>query len=171
MSLSLIDLLLVAVVTWLLWKFINKKSKAKSNPNLSEDGNILTDTQIHFRKQMAIVKAENNALEINDQIDQFTTEHEKTIAIIKYVNENMRPFNLLEWIMHPLDSRLCIRYILAMITLFVMTLIIPLYVGLPILTITLGIAIIVYDFLTYREQRLLEVTVWNPEFCKKFNKD
>lgn len=171
MTLSLIDLLFVAVVTWLLWKFINKNAKAKSNPNLSEDGNILTDTQIHFRKQMAIVKAENNALEINDQIDQFTTEHEKTIAIIKYVKENMRPFNLLEWITHPLDSRLCIRYILAMITLFVMTLIIPLYVGLPILTITLGIAIIVYDFLTYREQRLLEVTVWNPEFCKKFNKD
>lgn len=171
MALSILDLFIWAAVIWFVWKTIKGKMGISVNnaKHLSGTGVPLTDTQIHFREQMAIVKKEQ---EEKDSLleDKFTTEQQRLIKISLYIQKYKRPFRFYEWLTNSVDSRLMLNYIVNLVAIVFGLIVFPIYQGWPIMTYAIGAFVVFYDLLIYRKQRILEVTEWNPDFQKKFGK-
>lgn len=167
---TLFDLLIAFFIGYFLWKLIKViMSPSSKSSMMSEDGRPLTDTQIRFRQQTALYN-EANKDQLIDHTQHFTSEQQKLIEMSRYVQENIRPFNWIEWLISSVDSRLAMRYILNMSTLFIFMIAVPLYMDWLVMTTAFSVFVVFYDWLMYRQQRLLEVTIWNPEFREKFSK-
>ena len=172
MSLTIFDLLFWGLIIWYGWKTIQKMRKGPAGPFMTgEDGRPLTDTQIHYRQQQAIMKADKineGSDEFLNALDQFTAEQQHIIEASLYIQNNMRSFHWYSWLMTPVDSRLVFRYICNMSLMIGSLVVFPLYMGWPILTPMLVGFIVAMDLLTDRQQRILEVTKWDPEFQRRF---
>lgn len=140
---------LIMFVLIIFWYF-NRQNKSNSTDE-QDDG--LTDTQRRWRN-----------MEESNQDSEAGISSEQ----LKYIQQNIRPFNLIEWAVYSINPRFLIRYLLSISFIFVVSIIIPwIYLGGP-LVISFVIAYVIYDFFLYNSHRVMEVTEWNPEYQRKF---
>ena len=167
MSLTIFDLLFWGLIIWYGWRTVQKMKKGPAGPSMTgEDGRPLTDTQIHYRQQQALMKLD--ATHDDPLMNVFSAEQQKIIEAGLYIQNNIRPFHWHLWLMTPVDSRLAFRYIFNMSIMIGSLVVFPLYMGWPILTPMLVGFVLASDLLMDRQQRLLEVTKWDPEFQRRF---
>lgn len=169
MSFTLFDLLFWGLIGWYAWKTIRKIRRGPDPSMTGEDGRPLTDTQMHYRQQQALMKLD--AVGDDPLMQVFSSEQQKIIEAGSYIQENLRPFHWYSWLMTPVDPRLYFRYFLIMSSLAGALIVFPLYMGWPVMTFMVAGFVLFNDLLMDREQRLLEVTKWDPEFRRRFMKD
>ena len=175
MSLTILDLLFWGLIIWYGWKTIQKIRKGQGpgpGANFSttgENGRPLTDTQLHYRQQQALMKLDSK--HHNDLLSEhFTPDQQRVIDAGLYIQNNIRPFHWMTWLFVPVDHRMVFRYIFNMAMILGVMVAVPLYMGWPVYSLMAVGFVIASDLLMERQQRILEVTTWDPEFQRRFVK-
>lgn len=147
----------------------NKSSTEKTEENSVETTEHLTETQIRWRRMWE----EQELLKSIGSQAQAETRFEELIRrqydMKKYIEENQRPFSVMEWFFVPVHPNLLGDYIKRLITIFIIyAFCFTVVSSVTILAIMFLINVVTMDIMFYNKARLLEITDWNPEFVKKF---
>ena len=183
------EIILIVALGYLLWKVIGPKINSGS-----EDGDEprnLTETQKRWREQNWLPnRDEHRDPRVDDQVQltdaqiewrqkrdmerlkEFHGEQADTQqrfqAMGDYIEQNMRKFNIWEWLFWQIDLRFFGAYMIYIAPMVIFGVMLPLLLGWPVLWLVVAGFIIYSDVKAYQRHRLMEVTVWNPEWHEKF---
>ncbi len=172
---SIFNILIFFAIGYMGYKlFIKSKSKNTDSDTMT-DGSPLTDTQINWRRQQAEMAKENPELYDPNYDPRNTSSSLRTInrqsslaEVQQYIKENKRKFKFLEWLFWDMDPRFIRRYVIN-VGIFLAIWFGPMLFGVDASVGFAFIVLIILDLVLYSQQRVLEITTWDPEFVKLFD--
>jgi len=157
------DLILFALIGFLLYKML-KRNKPSENSEFQDDGRELTETQKIWRKKRLEDMIETNQRE---QSENMRAVNESIV----YVQKNIRPFNFYEWLIWGVQPELFQAYLMSVVMMFLVVAIVPIFIGFKPIWWVVTAFLIFYDIKLYNKMRILEVTLWDDEWHKKFGNE
>jgi len=159
---------IIVIILYVLYHFICKK-RSRNDSHLSE-------TQRKWReyRQIEKIKTEYDQLKEHDRLEHGQLEYDaatKRTQMFLYISKHKRPFHTMEWLFSAVDSRLIFDYVKNMAIVLLSVIITTTILGAPFFVEVVAYLVLVIDLYMYHKQLILEVTQWNPEFCKKFPED
>ncbi len=186
------DLILFAAVGYLLWKILGPKTDGqsgegedenqprqltetqkrwhelkKSNPNPEsdyEDSNAerpLSDTQREWRERRNSEITREYHKNEGDRV-------QRTKDMESFIRQNLRPFNVWEWLYWPVELRFLGAYMIHILPILVLGILVPIMFGLPVVWWVVAGVLVYIDIRAYQRYLMFAATIWNPEWHKRF---
>ena len=154
------NLLIIVILGYLFWKIFRSKSQSESKEGRSH----LSETQLAWRRSR-----EEGILKKLQEEQGKVQHHHRDMKL--YIKQNMRKFNVWEWLSWKVDLRFLSVYLSYIGGITFAFIVAPLLFSVPILWLSVLLWMVIVDVWAYQKYRLMEVTVWNPEWHRKFRQE
>ena len=189
------DFILWAAVGYFLWKIIGPKTDGQSEEGEDENQpRHLTETQKKWREQNWLANKNPNDIH-NDEDPEaqrplsdtqrewrerrnaaITSEYfknegdrvQKIKEMENFIRQNLRPFNVWEWLYWPVELRFLGAYMVHILPILVLGILVPIMFSIPVVWWVVAGVLVYIDIRAYQRYLMLEATIWNPEWHKKF---